>query len=135
MTCHAFQPGRRRLIGLALAALAGLPASCAAQAVTAGTARANGLLDAIDREAAARFGARYLASQPDEARLPDLVAHLAAAIREARATGTNGGSRLAALRAWIRREYREADCVELDGWLLSRTEARLCALAALSQAS
>ncbi|MCB1890553.1 MAG: hypothetical protein KDH20_23315 [Rhodocyclaceae bacterium] len=131
MTRDAFQPARRRLIGLALAALAGVPA----RADVGATAQAAGLLDAIDAEAAARFGFRYLAQHTGEARLPELVAYLAAAIREERATGTKGISRLTALRERIRHDYRDADCVDLDGWLLSRTEARLCALAALSRAA
>jgi hypothetical protein len=37
-----------------------------------------------------------------------------------------------AIGARIRRDFAEGVVVTVDGWMLSRTEARLCALAALS---
>jgi hypothetical protein len=39
---------------------------------------------------------------------------------------------IAHVRALRRRDFSDGDLVEIDGWLITRTEARLCALAALS---
>jgi hypothetical protein len=78
------------------------------------------------------IGSAYLRSAPSEARARSLV--------EAIAAGLDGGS--AALRSAdgelrgllarrIARDFEEDATVCLNGWVVSRTEARLCALAAL----
>lgn len=73
-----------------------------------------------DRRAARALGRAYLAEHPEEAgRLRALLAR--------NATPLGAGE----LRARIRRDFEEVRLVRVRGWLLSRTEARLCALVAL----
>lgn len=82
-----------------------------------------------------------------EALLPDgrsaeviAVAFLRAHPREARrarrlptslAASGSHDEVVAALRARVRRDFREGDVVWVRGWMLSRTEARLCAFVSL----
>jgi len=82
------------------------------------------MFDALGgRAALARQGATYLAAHPLE-RDPGLLLRLLV---------TDGAVPLpAALLAAIARDWRQHDVVVLDGWLLARSEARICALAYLS---
>jgi len=85
-----------------------------------------------DLQAAAHVGRRYLENTPSERSEQRLWE---------RVLDTPPGDSAASIqqitdRARVRREldFREGDLVAIDGWLLSRTEARLCALAALATA-
>jgi hypothetical protein len=72
-------------------------------------------------ESAAAIGARYLRDHPDER---------SAALRLARPPGGVAPDRSAwrgALRSECARDFAEGRVVRVDGWILSRTEARLCA--------
>lgn len=79
-----------------------------------------------------KIGRRYLAQTPGErdrrtleAMLPDGCHRLV----------TRGTCDTSALQAFYRRrsdEFRTGDTVVVHGWVLARSEARLCALAALS---
>lgn len=104
-------------------ALAGALALCAAGEPASAEARLLGLLS--EREPARRLGRAYLQSLDER---PSAAA-LAGAIWRGM---PEGGSLRAGIAALIRDDFaqRRTECV--DGWLLSRTEARLCALAALS---
>ena len=83
------------------------------------------------RDSAARLGRFYLESAPQEAD----AARLYALIDLGRdAVGTDATAR-AHLEARIREDFADDDLVLVDGWLLSITEARLCALASLMQGS
>jgi hypothetical protein len=78
---------------------------------------------------AAVVGREYLRSAPRESTRERLRADLDAAI------GTDALSDAEIRRrvsARVRQDYAAGDTVRLRGWILSRTEARLCALAALS---
>ena len=79
-----------------------------------------------DREGAARLGRSYLAAHPNEARRSVLVRDLVGATEP---TSASDASREVAAR--IRDDYAAGSTVVVDGWVLSRAEARLYALVAL----
>ncbi len=86
-------------------------------------------------ESAAVVGSAYLATAPQTD--VELVAELAAAV------GRPSGSVLdlsdselrLRLRDKVRSDYGEGRTVRLNGWTVSRTEAQLCAIYALDEAS
>ena len=78
-----------------------------------------------DPDAARRLGLAYLARHPGE-RDPGFL-H-AATLKDA----GEGSRALRRLRARCREDFARGDTVRLDGWVLARTECRLCALVALS---
>jgi hypothetical protein len=94
-----------------------------------GTAKdlASTIVDALGSPASARvIGAAYLARHPAERDRSRLLKEL-----DLGAAGCDG-ARIRALVADRRREdFASGRCVEVNGWILSRTEVRLCALAAL----
>ncbi len=94
-------------------------------------ARLSGLLRHTD--SARIVGREYLHRYPQEATVPVLLGLIAA-------EGTGGQAALskvadAELRALLdhemRRDFSDEKVVQLQGWILSVTEARLCALMAL----
>jgi len=78
------------------------------------------------RGAAVALGRSYLEGNPTEAHRADLVRNLVGGGVPA---STSRASREVASR--IRADYRSGRTVVIEGWVLSRTEARLCALIAL----
>jgi hypothetical protein len=75
-------------------------------------------------------GKAYLAVFPEEEILDYLVSKLAL---EEHPVSPNFLDRCLnpqhhAIRSRIRRDFDTGDCVQIHGWMLSRTEARLCAL-------
>lgn len=68
------------------------------------------------------LGEAYVRAHPHE-RDADTLVH---ALRRAGVTAT-GGRR--AMAAATRHDFASGNTVDIDGWLLSRTEARVCALA------
>jgi hypothetical protein len=87
-------------------------------------------------DSAAAVGRAYLAGHPAEADRARLAAGLAEAARCQDCDPAQApAERLrAALARPIRADFAAARVVRVDGWVLSATEARLCALAALSAA-
>ena len=84
-----------------------------------------------DRGSAAAVGRAYLATTPSEARTDVLVSRLTASLeRGTGSPGDDGLRRLLAMR--IDRDFEEERVATLDGWVVSVTEARLCALCALA---
>jgi soluble lytic murein transglycosylase-like protein len=81
-----------------------------------------------DPGAAARLGARYLAALAPSRRRGETIAALALARGVA---GMAPRSRRAQIAAAIRRDFAEGAIVTIDGWMLARSEARLCASAYL----
>lgn len=86
-----------------------------------------------ERAFAARIGVLYLESVPPERskrRLAEMVLGVGT---------TDPPFDIAAMTARVRarrdRDFLDGDLVVIDGWLLTRTEARLCALASLSASS
>jgi len=94
-------------------------------------ARLAGLLQ--HRESARIIGLEYLRSAAEEATVPTLVGSIASALPGGRgALDTAGEDELRELvTVLIRRDFEEERTVTLQGWIVSRTEAQLCALAAL----
>jgi hypothetical protein len=103
--------------GLAAACLAA-PAAWAAPSAYSRP----GLLDLLrDDEQVRQIGRRYLELHPTEARSAILERRLAQILRSGRD-----------FESCIRNEFACRETVQLNGWILARTEARQCALFALS---
>ena len=83
-----------------------------------------------DPDGAAAVGRRYLALHPDEADADRLSEALFDSAQPSRATTEALRSDLSRQR---QRDFRDGDVVILDGWLLARSEARVCALTVLLQ--
>jgi hypothetical protein len=85
------------------------------------------------RDSARAIGSAYLALRPEEADAEDLVQLISNASGDPMVTAH---ATEAELRAWLRRrqahDFANGRIVKLDGWLLSATEVRLCALTALT---
>lgn len=80
------------------------------------------------RRSAAAIGRRYLAAVPTEADLDRLLAGLGEA-------GAGGQSDLAQrLRARISQDFARGDTVQLEGWVLARSECRACAVVSMIEA-
>lgn len=84
------------------------------------------------RSSAEAVGREYLCSVPTEACESRLVALICA--EQTEPLPIRGGPR--AIREWararIRDDFRAGRVVEMQGWIVSATEVRLCALSALS---
>jgi hypothetical protein len=98
-----------------------------------GTVSASGLLARTFRHAeSARVIARaYLATAPREAAPDVLLAELSATLglSPARlAAGADGAALAARVRQAVREDFAAGRIVRLEGWLLSVTELRICAL-------
>lgn len=82
-------------------------------------------------DSAARIGERYLASAPAEAD-PSLLVSSILGQHGHEATADAVLRRVVGERR--QRDFIDGNTVSVDGWVLSRTEARLCALVALQAA-
>ena len=80
------------------------------------------------------LGRLYLNRYPDENSLDALALHLPLQIRTGGGVDhdTESGALHDQVRSQIRRDFESGNCVRIDGWVLSRTEARVCALATLT---
>jgi hypothetical protein len=121
-----------RALGLAGLSLALVPAGYALKTGgSGGQSMAAWLRSMIaDLQSARRVGQAYLATTPEEADRDRLLAQLYPRLEP-------GADRSAA--AWresymarCRQDFAEGRTVRIDGWVLSQTEARLCALATLA---
>ena len=94
-------------------------------------ARLAGLLQ--DQESACRVGREYLRRFPEEGDAACLVAAICADMPQAGDTVARlNMSRLGQLVAQrLRADFEHGRVVNLRGWILGRTECRLCALASL----
>lgn len=125
--------GRREfLVGLGASGLAaglGTALGCGG----AGSLRAS--LDGFytDRQAARIVGRIYLNTAPPGESDPDeLVARIAGDnLASWESLAADRDSLFDAVRARHRDDFEQGRTASVDGWVLSRTEARLCALAAL----
>ena len=83
-----------------------------------------------DAPAVSDLGVEYLTRTPAEHDSEVLLSRLAALVHPASLFAT--AERVAAgFNDQVRRDFRDGDILRMGGWLLSRTELRLCALAAL----
>ena len=86
-----------------------------------------------DRQRAAALGRAYLREAATEASVAGLVAAISSGCLPPLGSHTGGASDLQrALSARIESDYAEQRVVDVQGWLLSPTEARICALTALT---
>ena len=84
--------------------------------------------DSIDHQVA--IGHRYLAQEPGEASRQWLAGQVCGGL--SMSAGVPAQALLDRLRSLRHDDFCRGDLVEIDGWLLARSEARLFALAALS---
>lgn len=121
---------RRRTLVSALALAAVVAASPGLDAGGRGLlARAPGALALWRNRAAARaIGRRYLAAEPGEADAVFLAEQLFGDDR----TSLSLAEMRQAVGAARTRDFANGDTVLIDGWLLARSEVRLCALSVLS---
>jgi hypothetical protein len=124
---------RRNFLGALLTFLSASSIAGSARAPEDLPAPAETLLRAIrDRRAARVIGDAYLSLYPEE-RNRDFLTHALIAPNDSHATplATAGHAR-ALLRKMRKSDFEGGDTVMLDGWILGRSECRLCALAALT---
>ncbi|HVE79143.1 MAG TPA: hypothetical protein VNA89_09795 [Gemmatimonadaceae bacterium] len=86
------------------------------------------LLDMLGAEQVRAIGARYREMVPSEGEPPAL--HAALRGRRPRLGGLLAAPRIAPAKQ-VRRDFAEGHTVDVDGWILSVTEARQCALYSL----
>jgi len=119
---------------LAMLAAAGLITPAAA--LTPMTSRTASVLRSLldtQHASAAHLGRAYLAMAPAEAETDKLIHALDIGIPDLAAMTERGDQSVvrSALAGRITRDFGEGLTTVLDGWVISRTEARLCALHAL----
>jgi hypothetical protein len=85
-----------------------------------------------DIAGARAIGLRYLALAPEEADRAALAAALFSGFAEPPASPIEFARLRRTLAAQRDRDFAAGDTVVIGGWILARTEARLCALATLS---
>ncbi len=87
-----------------------------------------------DVDAAARIGRVYLSANPGEQNLDTLLAAIDTALSADPGSRESDAQRLlAALQRAVRSEYLRGESVNVQGWVLSITEARVYAVLALAQ--
>jgi hypothetical protein len=94
------------------------------------------LASLIRQQASARvIGEAYLAATPTEADAGTLVEAIYAGLERGASDVARGAPNPEKLRRAlldrVRRDFEEGATVSLEGWIVSRTEARLCGLAKL----
>ena len=83
-----------------------------------------------DRPVARDLGVEYLTRHPTEDDRAALVTHVAP-FADLLSIFRDEQAALKAFNEQLRRDFLDGDIVDMGGWLLARTEIRLCALAAL----
>lgn len=129
---RALATGRRAFVKLMLGAV-GLAAWPARAAVTEAAGRRRELQAAAagwtaqfgSLESARQVGRAYLHRYPEEGDLALLCDRVGAGLDAARGAQPDWS-------AVIRDEFARGETVSLNGWLLSRTEVRLCAITVLA---
>jgi hypothetical protein len=88
----------------------------------------------LDPVGARAIGAEYVRTRPGEATAAALVDAIAQSVPGGRSAlaATSDGALRALLEARCRSDFAEGNTVLLRRWILSETEARLCALEAVS---
>jgi hypothetical protein len=115
---------RRRFLTLSSAIGAGVATLACGRASESNSLAQPDLLVALGPDAVRRLGQRYRASVPGESDAPQLNA----AIQTSRPWTARIGLSHPAMADQIRDDFDAGRTVIVDGWLLSRTEARQCAL-------
>ena len=122
------RPTRREfLVGLFVAVVVGNVSKLLAPRTTEETAEA--LLSTLPNRASARaIGRVFLEERSEEGSRDLLIRKILGDDRSGSALADPGALRVY-LRDRIRRDFARSETIELDGWVLSLTEVRLCALA------
>jgi hypothetical protein len=126
----------RRNVLLAVAGWALLPVTAVARLPIAADPDAR-VLARLSRffaapDSAAALGAAYLRRAPEEAEAASLVARLFPGVASAALERWPDGALRAALAGRLAEDFAQSRTVVLQGWVLSRSEARLFAAAALT---
>jgi hypothetical protein len=123
----------RRFVLASLGGLAGLPLLAPAgfgsdTSVNATTVRLRALL--ADTQRARTFGRGYRAQVPAEVQPAVLTGLLCSSLGldGAAIAALDHDALLATLDARVRQEFSRGDTVQVSGWILARSEGRLCAL-------
>ena len=122
MTNEIARRGLMRILGLAGVAAALCPQAASALPLPSPVRRLTGLL--ADVASARQVGQAYLQGTPGDADRDSLMAQLVARLQ--------GDLSRETLVACCRADFADGRTVMVNGWMLSQTEARLCALAALT---
>lgn len=87
-------------------------------------------------ESAASIGRHYLRSMPEERNIDTLLALIDRTLADdgLATCDSDAGSTTRAIARSIRNDFADGRIVSVQGWMLSRTEARIGALAALARA-
>jgi len=115
---------RRRFLTFGAIVAAGMAASACDGGGDTHALGHPGLLAALGPDAVRNLGQRYRESVPSESDAP----RLEAAIRSSRPWTARVGAAHAPLADQVRDDFDAGRTVVVDGWLLSVTEARQCAL-------
>lgn len=122
---------RRRLM-FAAAALTSLPIAWIAWKTPTSWRRTIAETLLHDLAGARAIGIRYLADAPEERDAAFLTRELFDGIGGVPRTAPQRAAARRVIAARRARDFATGDTVLIDGWILARSEARLCALAALS---
>lgn len=127
-----FRLSRRRFILSLAAALA--PVGLVGFAWTNFPSLRRAALESLlsDISGARAIGVRYLALAPEEANRTALAASLFSGFSEPPGSPIEFARLRSTLATQRDRDFAAGDTVVIGGWILARTEARLCALAALA---
>jgi hypothetical protein len=129
---NAGRTTRRRTLGMVLSAAAvALPIPRLAAATSPDLVARNLEFFLADLESARAIGRAHLAAQPARADVAALVMDLAGSGVPIDVPIYRSGLARRQLRAQIRQDFADERIGVVDGWCLSLTELRLCALAAL----
>jgi hypothetical protein len=128
----------RRSVLLAAAGWALLPAAALARLPRAAATTDARLLARLTTffaapDSAAALGAAYLRQAPEEAEAASLIARLFPGVAAATLEHWPDGALRATLARRLAEDFAQSRTVMLQGWILSRSEARLFAAAALAQ--
>jgi hypothetical protein len=85
-----------------------------------------------DADALRTIGTAYLKQVGVEAAEPAILATAADALQLIARSATEAAA-ITALTQAVRLDFRERRTVQIEGWIISRTEAQLCSLALLPQ--
>ena len=115
---------RRRFLALSATVAAGMATTACASGADAAALANPDLLSALGPDAVRRLGQRYRENVPRESDAPGLEA----AIGASRPWAARIGLSHSTLADQVRDDFDAGRTVVVDGWLLSMTEARQCAL-------
>jgi len=138
MTARSFRNGSRRAFAQALLAAAAVPYVPKAQDVfltnvEGGLSLAEAISDIVRDLEVSQVGKAYLVVQPDESSVERLISEIErAGLDERRGFDQPSTHDLGlALANAVRHDFQCGRIVNVQGWRLSQTEARVCALAHL----